>query len=256
MVRSVVRIGLLWHVLAFALSSSSPADEPLARREWQVNDVAREALLFVPSSAKSKPTPVIFAFHGHGGTMAQAARMFDYERHWPEAIVVYMQGLKTPGRLIDQEGKETGWQHDLGEQEDRDLKFFDALLSSLKEDYQVDANRVYATGHSNGGSFTYLLWAGRRDQLAAIAPSASIPVPGIRTKLKPMPVMLVAGKKDDLVKFAWQSLAMGAIRKLNGCEEDGSTYAPNCIIYKSPGGTPVVTRITDGTHKFDPACPH
>ncbi len=35
------------------------------------------------------------------------------------------------------------------------------LLARLKQDYRVDEMRVYATGHSNGGSFTHLLWAER-----------------------------------------------------------------------------------------------
>ena len=53
-----------------------------------------------------------------------------------------------------------------GDQGDRDLKFFDEVLSTLKKEYKVDANRVYATGHSNGGAFTYLLWGERGDVFA------------------------------------------------------------------------------------------
>ena len=30
--------------------------------------------------------------------MRYAAAKFAYHKHWPEAIVVYMQGLNTPGR--------------------------------------------------------------------------------------------------------------------------------------------------------------
>jgi polyhydroxybutyrate depolymerase len=31
----------------------------------------------------------------------------------------------------------------------------------MKQDYRVDEQRIYATGHSKGGAFTYLLWAAR-----------------------------------------------------------------------------------------------
>ncbi|MFY8056754.1 MAG: hypothetical protein ACOVRM_03375, partial [Planctomycetaceae bacterium] len=55
----------------------------------------------------------------------------------------------------------TGWQKSAGDQQDRDLKFFDVVLQSLRSEYRVDDRRIYATGHSNGGGFTYLLWSER-----------------------------------------------------------------------------------------------
>ena len=106
--------------------------------------------------------------------MENAARTFHIETNWPEAIVVYMQGVNTPGRLTDPEGKKPGWQHNAGDHGDRDLKFFDAVLASLKSDYKVDTKRIYSTGHSNGGGFTYLLWAARGEHFAAFAPSAAV----------------------------------------------------------------------------------
>ena len=68
--------------------------------------------------------------------MNNAARSFRYHELWPEAIVVYMQGLKTPGQLTDPKGLRAGWQKEKGDQDDRDLKFFDAVLQSLKKDYK------------------------------------------------------------------------------------------------------------------------
>src|SRR5687768_9724123 len=59
----------------------------LSRREWKVGDTTREALVHVPEAAKTTLAPVIFAYHGHGGTMQRAAVMFDFHRAWPEAIV-------------------------------------------------------------------------------------------------------------------------------------------------------------------------
>jgi polyhydroxybutyrate depolymerase len=135
------------------------ASEPVPRH-WDVDGVRREALVVTPADGEDL-APVVFVFHGHGGTARQAARSFDLHTHWPEAIVVYPQGLPTPGRLTDPEGKRNGWQHAAGEQEDRDLKFFDAMLASLKSEHNIDESRIYCTGHSNGGGFTYLLWAAR-----------------------------------------------------------------------------------------------
>ena len=69
----------------------------LNHKEWKVDGVTREALVYSPTTAKTVPTPIVFAFHGHGGNMKYAATKFAFRKHWPEAIVVYMQGLNTPG---------------------------------------------------------------------------------------------------------------------------------------------------------------
>src|ERR1051325_873956 len=156
----------LWPSLCLWLASGAvlPAAETLAYREWKVDGVTREAFVHLPASAKTTPAPVVFVFHGHGGSMTNSAHQFGLHTVWPEAIIVYPQGLNTPGRLTDLEGKHPGWQKDVGDQGDRDLKFFDAMLSSLKQDYKVETKRVYATGHSNGAGFTYLLWEARGEQ--------------------------------------------------------------------------------------------
>ena len=122
-------------LLFFAGNSASAADN-LTRMEWKVDGVAREALVYAPATAKTDPSPVVFAFHGHGGTMKNAATKFAFDKHWPEAIAVYMQGLKTPGTLTDPQGKLAGWQKTFGDQGDRDLKFFDAVLATSEAGLQ------------------------------------------------------------------------------------------------------------------------
>lgn len=231
-----------------ALQAADPT-----RHEWTIDGVPREALVAVPADAKSAPCPVVFAFHGHGGTMQQAARSFRYHTVWPEAIVVYMQGLKTPGQLTDPEGKKPGWQHGAGAEGDRDLKFFDGVLASLRKDYKVDDNRIYSTGHSNGGGFTYLLWATRGDTFAAMAPSGSVAAKQLAS-MKPKPVLHVAGDNDPLVKYAWQQQMITALKKLNGCTSE-KKWEESCTMFESPSGTPVVTYITSGGHKFPADAP-
>ena len=240
---------LLTTVLALLAFSSLAADLP-TRREWKVGDVTREALVCVPDSAKTTPTPVVFTFHGHGGSMQNAARMFSIHTRWPEAIAIYMQGLNTPGRLTDPEGKAPGWQREIGDQADRDLKFFDAVLKSLKEEYKVDAKRIYSTGHSNGGGFSYLLWAARGDQFAAMAPSAAVAGPNLPL-LKAKPVLHLAGRNDPLVKFEWQKATIDALLKLNQCGE-GKPWEKDCTLYESKIGAPVVACIHPGKHNFPP----
>src|SRR2546425_1084654 len=168
LVMKMLRLLFILALWAFGAAEVQAADN-LTRREWKVNGVVREGLIYVPAQARTNATPVVFAFHGHGGSMRNAARSFGYHALWPEAIVVYLQGLNTPGRLTDPDGKKPGWQSGIGDQGDRDLEFFDTVLASLQREARVDDERIYATGHSNGGSFTYLLWAARGERFAAFA---------------------------------------------------------------------------------------
>ncbi len=219
------------------------------RMEWKAGDVLREGLVCAPAKEGAGAPPLVFGFHGHGGSMQNAARSFKIHELWPEAVVVYLQGLPTPGKLSDPEGKKAGWQKTSGDQEDRDLKFFDTVLASMKEKYKIDEKRIYVTGHSNGGAFTYLLWGCRPDLFAAIAPSASAGTRNMK-ETKPVPVLHLAGEKDNLVKYEWQVRAIAAVREFNGCEETGKDWDKGCTIYASSKEAPVVTFIHPGGHGY------
>lgn len=244
---------LLLILVPFFSSDDRLLAADLVPRELTVDGVVREALIAVPATAKSQPAPVVFGFHGHGGSMKNAARSFRMHELWPEAIVVYMQGVPTPGQITDAEGKRNGWQKVKGDQQDRDLKFFDEVLKYLKSNYDVDDKRIYAMGHSNGGSFTYLLWAERPEIFAAVAPSGAAALKS-RNVLKPKPVLHIAGDNDPLVKFAWQKLMIDSVRKTNECGE-GVPWEEKCTQYPSKIGTPVVTYVTSNGHKYPEEAP-
>ncbi len=248
------RLLLICFITLCSLTSSYPTD--LVTRTWTVGELERQALVAVPASTDttSSPTnkllPVVFAFHGHGGSMQQASRSFGYHTIWPEAIIIYPHGLPTPGKLTDPEGKKNGWQSKVGDQDDRDLLFFDAMLQTCLNELHADPQRVYATGHSNGGGFTYLLGAARADKFAALAPSSAVINRPVNT-FKPIPLLHVAGENDPLVKFTWQTLSITTVKRINGCET-GKPWGDNqfCTEYESPTGTPLVTCIHPGDHKY------
>ncbi len=244
---------LLGVAVVLAVAAHSDAAEDLVRRTWIVDGVAREALVHIPAAAEKGGAPVVFVFHGHTGTMEHAARTMAIHQYWPEAIVVYPQGLPTPGALTDPSGKEPGWQKSAGAQGDRDLNFFDVMLADLIHQYRPDERRIYATGHSNGGAFTYLLWAERGDKFAAMAPSAAVLAQGVQ-KLRPKPVLHLGSPQDPLVKFSWQERMIDEVMKIDGCgpfKPDATGYT----LYPSAKGTDVAIYLHSGGHKYPEAAP-
>lgn len=238
----------LWLLFAGAACCQQATAADLVEHEWTIGGVTRTALVHRPAGLPQDGAPIVFAFHGHGGTARQAARSFPLHEHWPEAIVIYPQGLATPGQLTDREGKRSGWQPATGTQGDRDLALFDAILADAVARFGGNPRRVYAMGHSNGGGFTYLLWAERGAKLAAVAPSAAVLAKGAE-KLQPKPALHLASPADALVKFAWQERMIDRVLTLNGCAKRDPT-ATGYREYPSSQGAPVAVYLHDGGHKF------
>ncbi len=236
-------------IVAVNLVSAAIWPEPAPKEiHLNIEGVDRVALVDAPAAAKSQPAPVVFAFHGHGGNMRQSLRSFDVRRHWPEAVVIYPQGLNTITKN-DPKGERPGWQNGAGLYGDRDLKFFDALLKEAKATLNIDSKRVFAMGHSNGGGFTYLLMRSRPEVFTAFGPSGAGSNAFRISGTTPKPVFHIAGTRDPIVSFEGQQKTMEALIELNGCQKPGEKWSEKCTFYPS-AKAPVATYIADTGHNF------
>lgn len=166
-----------------------------------VDGKVRTALFFAGNS-RNRAVPLVFVFHGHGQSGKIAQKLFGIEEAWPEAFVIYPDGI--PGVLdnSDADATKPGWQKDPGQVGDRDLKFFDEMLQMITGSYQIDRSRVYSVGFSNGGRMTYLLWSQRQTRLAAIAAfSSQVLTADLFRTFTPLPAMAGSGLKDPKVTY-------------------------------------------------------
>lgn len=215
--------------------------------KWTVDGTPREAIVIAPAkTAASGTAPVIFAFHGHGGNMQEADAGMRFENLWPQAVVVYPQGLPTDPSA-DPHGY--GWVYNTNRYGDRDLKFFDAMLATLRAKFPVNGSRIYATGFSNGAIFSYVLWGTRANVFSAFAPVAGRIIAGVHLT-EPKPVLHIGGEQDTAVPFKEQLQAIATARDLNGAAQQGSACGTNCMLYSSSKGAPVETYIHSGGHEF------
>jgi polyhydroxybutyrate depolymerase len=80
-----------------------------------------------------------------------------------------------------------------------DIAFFDALLAELERAINVDTNRIYATGISNGAAMAHRLACERSTRIAAIAPVAGgnqFAAAGECNTTRPVPVLEMHGSAD------------------------------------------------------------
>jgi polyhydroxybutyrate depolymerase len=242
-------------VLAIVLAASAHSTFAQGTvMDWNINGVKRQALVFAPPpnpNIKGFNYPLVFAWHGHGGNMQGTSQLMHIQTLWKEAIVVYPQGLPTPTQ-IDPQGARPGWQREAGEQGDRDLKFFDAMLATLRQKFTVDDDRIYSTGFSNGSTFSYLLWAERAKVFAAFGICAGKLWPSEHLT-EPRALIAIGGTNDHVVDFFTdQQQTIEAARQLDQATGAGQPCGPICTLYPSPIHTPVMKRIHSGGHVYPP----
>ncbi len=128
-----------------------------------VGGVSRSYVLVIPAGLTgADPVPLVFGFHGFGGTGTGASQYFGLSGEG--AVFAYPQALPLP----DQNGG-IGW--DMTE-DGVDVAFIDALVTKLESEHCIDGSRVFAAGHSHGASFSNHLGCYRPETFRAIAPVA------------------------------------------------------------------------------------
>jgi polyhydroxybutyrate depolymerase len=106
-----------------------------------------------------------------------------------------------------------------------DVAFLAAVVDRAERELCIDAERIHATGMSNGGYMTHRLGCELADRLASIAPVAGADATTDCTPARPLPVHLHHGTLDTVVPFVAGIGARDAWRERNGCgDAEGETF--------------------------------
>ncbi len=165
------------------------------------DSVTRTYRLYVPLIYNPvKPVPLIMNFHGLGTTSVQQEAYGDFRKIADTAnfIIVHPQGL------VQQIGL-TGWNNfGAPSQSVPDINFTSNLIDTIKAHYNINMNRIYSTGMSNGGFMSYILACQLSGRFAAIASVSGSMVPSqlnACNTLHPMPLMEIHGTSDSIVEY-------------------------------------------------------
>jgi poly(3-hydroxybutyrate) depolymerase len=139
-----------------------------------VGGAPRDALVYLPASRPSdSPVPMILFLHGNGGDMIKSIRMYGVREEAERAGIIAVFPNGSPVTLVNGGTGCCGWNDGRpiwGDfQPPDDVSFVSQLLDLLIPKYNVDTNRVFAAGMSNGGFMTHRLACELSDRFAAIA---------------------------------------------------------------------------------------
>ncbi len=161
---------------------------------------------------ETKPTPQVIVLHGGGGSGQgmNALTQFNTVADRENFIVVYPDGFENhwnDGRGVQRYSAQAQNVDDVG--------FISALIDHLADQFNIDAERVYVTGISNGAMMSHRLGCQLSEKIAAIAPVAgNLPVnmEPICSPSRPVSVLLINGTDDPLVPWAGGEVHLGPLK--------------------------------------------
>jgi len=172
-------------------------------RSLRVGDRERKYRVYIPKSYDGrKATPVVLVFHGGGGDPDGMMKLcgMNFKAEQAGFMAVYPFGTGRFGdRLLSFNGGECcGYAL---ENNVDDVGFVRALLNDLATVASVDADRVFATGLSNGGIMSHYLASELSDRIASIASVGGPLMLEQPRNSRAVPVMQFHGTKDEFAPF-------------------------------------------------------
>ena len=139
--------------------------------------------LYVPENyAPERRWPLIIALHGGSGAN-------------DEYLLTWLRAAKSKGYLV-LSPKSLGptWAVD---NPDPDVLSIASMLTTVREQYAIDPDRILVSGLSDGGTFSYALATSRPDLFKAVVPIAAVLPPWLDLqKAKALPFLIIHGGQD------------------------------------------------------------
>jgi poly(3-hydroxybutyrate) depolymerase len=171
--------------------------------DLQVGTLTRKMLVYAPLDIEEN-RPLLISLHGMNQDIAYQQNMAKWETiaKTNNFVVVYPAGINNSWSLSGT----------------RDTDFILAIIDEMADRYDIDRNRVYLSGFSMGGMFTYYAATRIADKIAAFAPVAGYLMGGPNTNSsRAVPIIHTHGTTDDVVVFSGVQTSLNAWIARNNC---------------------------------------
>jgi len=199
---------LLLFILFFSVFIRAAESQTTVTDSMMSGGIMRHYHVYLPTNyASGSSRPLIIYLHGYSSnaTTEQIYTNFMAVADTAGFLVVYPEGT------VDSHGYQF-WNAGIpglpGVPDD--VAFLSSLIDKLHNEYNINLNRVYSTGLSNGGYMCYRLAWKLSDRIAAIASvSGSMPPLDFAICLppRPIPIMEIHGTADTIVSYTGSVIA-------------------------------------------------
>jgi len=184
----------------------------------KVGSTTRTFIVYTPSGLPEKPSLVV-CMHGLGGSGSQQRSYsgFDKVADNGKFIVVYPDGTYKMNNS-------NGWDITTS----ADVEFITTLIDTLIRKYDIDPDRVYASGFSMGGMMSHKLACDVPGKIAAIGTASGYPLFGNDdcSPSIPVPICHTHGTADKIVPYTGLEAWISKFVKADGCPETPTVTNP------------------------------
>jgi len=191
--------------------------------DFKVGTTTRQMLVYAPLDIEPN-RPLLISMHGMNQDIVYQQNQTKWEVVAKENnfVVVYPGGIKNSWDISGT----------------RDIDFVLAIIDEMSKRYNIDRERVYLSGFSMGGMFTYHAATKIADKIAAFAPVSGYLMGGPNTKSsRPIPIIHTHGTTDDVVAYSGVATCLNAWIKRNNCPTTAQVTQPYPIEKPSSNGT-------------------
>lgn len=164
--------------------------------------------LMRPGQAEGK-SPLVIFLHGSGERGADNQVQL---RFLPEQMATTESRTRYPCFLLAPQCAE----NEVWDQEYQQAATIALIEQTLRDEQDIDHQRIYLTGLSMGGAGTWMLAARRPDLFAAVVPVCGVGDPQRAGVLAPLPIWAVHGTDDEVVPVRCSREMISAITAQGG----------------------------------------
>lgn len=196
---------LLYSLLSlsvFSLFGQIPTPSPTIN--FMYNGMQRSYSIYVPAIYNAtKPTPLVLNLHGYTSNNQQQEFYGDFRPIADTANFIIVH----PNGTFDTQSNQY-WNVGFFPSTIDDVGFLTTLIDSISNNYNIDSDRIYSTGMSNGGFMSYKL-ACETPRFAAVASVTGGFTNAMKNTCSPSkatPVMEIHGTADGTVPYTGSAI--------------------------------------------------
>jgi len=209
-------------------------------RTYKSRDQNMPYRLFVPQGYdKLKKYPLVIWLHGGGSSGDDNEKQIALDNKLGTHFWTRKENQDKHPAFVLAPQSLGGWDSNISTDLSDELKLVLAILEVVRKEYNIDPDRMYVAGQSNGGIGAFGLITKKPGLFAAAIPLCGAGNPGIAVRAAKTAVWAFHGEKDEVISSESSRNMITALKKAGGnpryTEYKGVGHDIWELVFKEPG---------------------